>query len=111
MKNCALLVLALGLFVGGSTAWAEDDAANSCEAELQSLDASFRETQQRVESAWDSNDDDKKCAAVRHHLEVMRHAGDVFDRCMTGHERDENVGQMIDTIEDFEYAAEDLGCP
>jgi hypothetical protein len=107
----ALAIVVSLLLAGASPAWAQRDPADDCPAELAAVDASFDETQQRLKSAWESNDDGKKCVAIRHHLEIMRHAGDVFDVCTTGHGREENLGQVIGTIADFEDIASEMGCP
>ena len=90
---------------------AEGELPATCPADLAALDATFVETQQRLETAWKSEDDAQKCAAIRHHLEVMQHAASIFDVCTTGHGREENMGQAIGTIADFEDIASELQCP
>jgi hypothetical protein len=79
VASCCAIFISLTLLLSTSPAWAQGDPAGNCPAELASLDPSFEETQQRVESAWESNDDGEKCAAIRHHIDVMRAAGDIFD--------------------------------
>jgi hypothetical protein len=92
-----------------SPAWAQGDPA--CPGDLAATDASFEETLQRLDSAFKTKDQTQRCDAIRHHIEVMRAAGDVFDRCTTGHEREENLGQVIGTIADFQDVAAEMGCP
>ncbi len=81
----------------------------ACGADLAAVDASFEETLARLEAAW-KGEQEEKCAAIRHHIEVMTNAGDVFMRCLTGMAQRENVGQMSDSIEDFTYVLADQGC-
>jgi hypothetical protein len=43
---------------------------------------------------------DAKCAAYRHHVEVVTKARDVFARCKTGRERDGDLSHMDGALED-----------
>ncbi len=104
-------ILTLVLLAGVAPAWAQGDAPGTCPDELAEVDASFDETLQRLESVSASDNLEVKCAAIRHHIDVMRPAGDMFDRCTTGHGREENLGQVIGTIADFEDIAAEMGCP
>jgi len=104
-------VLPFALFLGLTAALAAEDLPYTCRAEIANLNANLDETLERLEGAWKSEDDAEKCAAIRHHIEVMRGAAEVFGRCTTGHARGENVGQALGTVADFEDIAAELGCP
>ena len=93
----ALVAFPLALAPGLADA-AEGDAA--CAVDLGALNASFEETIARLTAAGDA-DQVEKCAALRHHIDVMTSAREIFQRCLTGLAQRENVGQMIDLIEDF----------
>jgi hypothetical protein len=97
------------LLVAAAPASAQVDEA--CPADLAAVDASFDETLQRLNSVTKDDTLEVKCDAIRHHIEVMRAAGDVFDRCTTGHGREENLGQVMGTIADFQDIASQMGCP
>ncbi len=76
-------------------------AAADCRADLAATDKSFEETLKRLESVAKGTQAEK-CAAYRSHVEVMTKGRDVFMRCMTGYSQRENVGQMNDSLEDFD---------
>ncbi len=78
---------------------AEGDAA--CVTDLAAVDKSFRETIARLEAAGNAPRGEK-CAALRHHIDVMTRGREVFQRCLSGLPQRENVGQMNDSIQDFE---------
>ncbi len=101
---------ALLLFLA-APAFAEDPPPATCPADLAGLDATFDETLQRLDAAGKSTDLGEKCAAISHHIDVMRHAAEVFDVCTTGHSRGENMGQALGTIADFQDIAQQIGCP
>jgi hypothetical protein len=48
----------------------------------------------------------QKCAAYRSHVEIMKRAIPNFARCTDGLARRENIGQMNDSIEDFQELIE-----
>lgn len=105
-----LPVLAFFL-LAAPVAWAEGELPATCPADLAALDASFDETAERFDKAWNSDDEAEKCAAIRHHIDVMLKAAAVFDVCTTGHGREENMGQALGTAADFEDIAAELDCP
>lgn len=76
-------------------------AAADCREDLAAVDRSFTETLERLEKAKNAAQAEK-CVVYRQHVEVMTRAREVFNRCQTGLTRRENVGQMNDSIEDFE---------
>lgn len=104
-------VPALLLLLAVPPAFAEGPPPATCRGDLAGLDATFEETLQRLDTAWKSEDNAQKCAAISHHIDVMRHAAEVFDVCTTGRGREENMGQALGTIADFQDIASDIGCP
>ncbi len=105
-----VVLLLLPLVLAPAVARAQAEFPASCPSELAEVDASFVETQEHLEKGF-KGDKAAKCEAVAHHIDVMKHGIDVFMRCMSGHDQGENVGQLGDSIEDFEYIAQNLGCP
>ena len=90
---------------------ADDGVPFACRAERAQLEINMRQSEERIDSAWIADDPAQKCAAVRQHIEIMRGAADVFTRCTAGHGREENLGQAIDSLADFEDIAEEINCP
>jgi hypothetical protein len=84
--------------------------APGCNADLAAVDESFGETLQRLEGV--ANDSDaEKCAAYRHHVDVMLKGRDVFLRCMPeGRDQMENVLQLEVSIADFETIIANKQC-
>lgn len=48
------------------------------------------------------NDQAAVCAVLRQNRLDMRAATEIMQRCMTGRDRDENVGQMVASLSDIE---------
>ena len=94
-----MLAITLLLFVGAGAAGAGYVDTPECRRDLGAMELNFAETLHRLDRARLAAQGEK-CAAYRHHVVVMQRASDVFARCATGHERGENVGQMIGSIED-----------
>jgi len=88
-----------------------DEIAPGCDADLAALDASFDESLARLDKAH-ATDHEENCASIVHHIDVMRHAADVFDRCLPdGHDKGENIGQVVETARDFSEILEGEECP
>ena len=85
-------------------------AAADCPTALTAADDSFRETLARLDAAAKAGKAEI-CAAIDHHIAVMTAARAVFDRCLSGHDRSENVGQMDGSIADFTDIRARQGCP
>ena len=81
----------------------------ACEEDLANVSMSFDETLARLDSVANA-DTDAKCSAYRHHIDVMSAGREVFMRCLAGHDRSENVGQLEDSITDFRVVVGRL-CP
>ena len=83
----------------------------SCDADLAGLDDTFHETMARLQGV-DPKNQDELCAAVKHHVEAMENAAAVFQRCLPeGHDRRENMGQVIGTDADFRDISASHNCP
>jgi hypothetical protein len=85
--------------------------APGCGADLQAVDDSFRETLERLDGVAANGTDPEKCAAYRHHVDVMAKGIEVFLRCMPdGHDQRENIGQLQVSIGDFEVVIANKKC-
>ena len=76
-------------------------AIADCRDDLKAVDVSFEETLERLEKVKNATAA-QKCPVYRRHVEVMTKARGVFQRCNTGTTQRENIGQMNDSIEDFQ---------
>ena len=76
-------------------------ARSDCRDDLAAVDRSLEETIERLEQVKNGTPGEK-CPVYRRHVEVMTRARAVFQRCNTGLTQRENVGQMNDSIEDFQ---------
>jgi hypothetical protein len=65
------------------SAVADEVSTATCDADLAAVDTSFVETQARLEKAG-SEDQAEKCAAIRHHIEVMANGSTVPARLPDG---------------------------
>lgn len=72
----------------------------ACERDLKAVDESFAETLKRLEGARNA-EQAAKCTVWRQHMATMERGVAVFERCLTGQARRENVGQLQDSLEDF----------
>lgn len=107
--HIAIIAALVGL--AAPAAAAEAASVGTCDADLAAVAASFDETQARLDKAA-SADTDEKCAAIRHHVEVMANGANVMQRCLPeGHDKGENVGQLVGSIADFLDISDSLGCP
>ena len=73
----------------------------ACQADLAVNDVRFKQTIEKLEAVKNGTQAEK-CAAYRSHVEIMKRAVPIFDRCTTGRGRQENLGQMAGSIEDFQ---------
>ena len=109
-------VLTLGLVLLGSIGLGLSPSADAqefapgCNADLAAVDASFGETLDRLDSVANGSDAEK-CAAYRHHVDVMLKGRDVFLRCLPeGRDQTENVLQLELSIADFETIIANKQC-
>lgn len=94
--QAAVILVVLALLASPASA----GPSAACKEDLAAVDASFAETLDRLDSAANASPAEK-CAAYRHHVEVMKAGREVFLRCLAGHDQSENVGQLEVSIEDF----------
>jgi hypothetical protein len=84
--------------------------APGCNADLAAVDASFGETLDRLDGVANGSDAEK-CAAYRHHVDVMLKGREVFLRCIPeGRDQTENVVQLEVSIADFETIIANKQC-
>jgi hypothetical protein len=90
---------------------AEFTPAATCAVDMPAVDASFEETQARLAKVT-KEDHAELCAAVQHHVEVMANGINVYQKCLPpGHDKGENIAQLVGTIADFLEINEAQGCP
>ena len=103
------LALAVAITLTSSALRAQESAPG-CAGELAAVEASFEETIARLDASGSAGQGEK-CDAIRHHLDVMASGIEVFERCLPpGHDRDENIGQLAVSIEDFALILSRQGC-
>ena len=73
----------------------------ACQADLAANDVRFKQTIEKLEAVKNGTKA-QQCAAYRSHVQIMKRAVPIFDRCTTGRGRQENLGQMAGSIEDFQ---------
>jgi len=73
----------------------------ACQADFAANDVRFKQTIEKLESVKNGTKA-QQCAAYRSHVQIMKRAVPVFDKCTFGRERQENLGQMVGSIEDFQ---------
>ena len=76
-------------------------ARADCRNDLAAVDRSFKETLERLDKVKNGTPA-AKCPVYRRHVDVMVRARGVLQRCNSGTTQRENVGQMNDSIEDFQ---------
>ena len=109
MPAYRLVLLAVVLAVSSAHA-AEFNPPATCEADLAAVDASFEETQARLDKVTKA-DKVEMCAAIKHHIEVMANGINVFQRCQPpGHDKGENIAQLAASIGDFLDINDAQGC-
>jgi hypothetical protein len=82
----------------------------TCTTDLAAVETSFNETIARLEAAGTA-DHAEKCAALRHHIDVMTNGRDVYLRCRPDdHDRGEDVAQLNASIGDFRVILKQQGC-
>ena len=105
------VVTSLASMALGAPGMAVAASVGTCDADLAALEASFDESQARLEKSG-SADQAEKCAAIRHHVEVMANGANVMQRCLReGHDKGENVAQLVGSIADLLDVSDSLGCP
>lgn len=73
-----------------------------CTKDLASVDSSFQETLGNLQrSGRSAAVPSARCAAYKHHIEVMKNASAIFARCTTEPDRTQNLAQMSGTIADI----------
>jgi hypothetical protein len=82
-----------------------------CTKDMSSVDSSFQETLGNLQrSGRSAAVPSARCAAYKHHIEVMKNASAIFDRCTTEPDRTQNLSQMDGTIADIKDALKSEKC-
>ncbi|GAC1564357.1 MAG: hypothetical protein NVS2B5_30540 [Beijerinckiaceae bacterium] len=82
-----------------------------CTKDLSAIDSSFEETLINLQRSAGASALPARCAAYKHHIEVMRNASSIFARCTTEPDRTQNIGQMSGTIADVSDTLKTEKCP
>jgi hypothetical protein len=78
---------------------------------MSSVDSSFQETLGNLQKSGRSAAvPSARCAAYKHHIEVMKNASAIFARCTTEPDRTQNISQMDGTIADIKDALKTEKC-
>jgi hypothetical protein len=73
-----------------------------CTKDMASVDSSFQETLGNLQKSGRSAAvPSARCAAYKHHIQVMKNASAIFARCTTEPDRTQNLNQMSGTIADI----------
>jgi hypothetical protein len=82
-----------------------------CTKEMSSVDSSFQETLGNLQKSGRSAAvPSARCAAYKHHIEVMKNASAIFARCTTEPDRTQNINQMSGTIADINDTLKNEKC-
>ena len=100
MSRDRILVIAVMTLVllAETPATAGTGTKPGCARELAATETSLRKTLLRLQLAATAKPDEK-CAIYRDHAEVVARARTVFERCSTGRDRDQDIGQMDGTLD------------
>ena len=97
--SCAALMFPAALALFALAGVAEAQGA-SCEADLAAADRLVSAVQAR-DKDFTEHDDVKNCRLLRQNRADILAADEAMKRCLTGRDRDENVGQMEASLEDI----------
>jgi hypothetical protein len=82
-----------------------------CTKDLSTVDSSFQETLGNLQrNGRSAAVPAARCAAYKHHIEVMKNASAIFDRCTTEPDRTQNLSQMDGTIADINDTLKNEKC-
>ncbi|MEA2861655.1 MAG: hypothetical protein QOC72_3694 [Methylobacteriaceae bacterium] len=82
-----------------------------CTKDMSSVDSSFQETLGNLQKSGRSAAvPSARCAAYKHHIEVMKNASAIFARCTTEPDRTQNISQMNGTIADINDTLKNEKC-
>jgi hypothetical protein len=93
------IALLLGVLLTAGAAWADTLKTPECQRDLAAANALIDAIAAR-ESQFVKDDLAKNCALLRQNLADLLNARGPMDRCITGHDHGENLGQIDDSIED-----------
>ena len=96
----AILVLAAVVVTGTAPAHAGVVETPQCRLDLARANTLIRDIRAR-EGSVKRGDTASLCALLKRNSADMSEAGRLMDRCLTGHERGENVGQIRDSLGDI----------
>jgi hypothetical protein len=89
----------LATLLTAGAAWADTVGTPVCQRDLAAANALINGIAAR-EKQFVKGDLAKNCALLRQNLVDLTNARGPMDRCLSGHDHGENVGQIDDSIED-----------
>ncbi len=95
------VAVATALLALSAASVAAQPGSSACRVDLEANDKRFEQTMAKLESVKNGTQA-QKCEAYRSHVKIMEQGREVFARCNTGTTQRENVGQMNDSIGDFQ---------
>ena len=98
--HATLTAASLAALLTAGTAWAETVRTPDCQRDLAMANNLIDMIAAR-EKQFVKGDLAKNCALLRQNLVDLTNARAPMDRCLTGHDHGENVGQIDDSIEDL----------
>jgi hypothetical protein len=96
-------IIAVALTVFATPAPASPVSPTTCARELAVTETNLLKTAIRLQAASRLSQDEK-CATYRTHADVVTKARQVFERCSTGRDREQDVGQMDGALSQIETA-------
>jgi hypothetical protein len=97
---------AVAAFLAAGAAGADTVVTPECQRDLAAANALIDKIAAR-EKQFVKGDLVKNCALLRQNLVDLTTARGPMDRCLTGHDHGENVGQIDDSIEDVQAVLAD----
>jgi hypothetical protein len=100
MVLCRALAVALALVASAVAAAA---GPTTCARELAVIETTLLKAAIRMQAVANISQD-QKCATYRTNAEVVTKAREVFDRCSTGPDREQDIGQMDGVLSEVRSA-------
>jgi hypothetical protein len=94
-----LTAASLAALLTAGTAWADTVRTPECQRDLATANKLI-DTIAAREKLFVKGDLAKNCMLLQKNLADLTNAREPMDRCLTGHDHGENVGQIDDSIED-----------
>jgi hypothetical protein len=97
--HATLAAASFAALLATAAAWADTVKTPDCQRDLATANGLIDKIAAR-EKQFVKGDLAKNCGLLRQNLVDLTNAREPMDRCLTGHDHGENVGQIDDSIED-----------